>query len=160
MLNATAGSPLGTVLITPAAIAVLAFAIGNRAPRRFAQVSATSAGVGFIGAVLMAVVSGDAPVTATVAGADFSVDRLSAFLLLLIFGVSTVVQAFAVRYLAGDPRQAWFVGGAGLLTAASAGLATAATLVALAACPALLCCARRQSRPRLHALPPTHPTGR
>ena len=134
MLNATAGSPLGTVLITPAAIAVLAFAIGNRAPRRFAQVSATSAGVGFIGAVLMAVVSGDAPVTATVAGADFSVDRLSAFLLLLIFGVSTVVQAFAVRYLAGDPRQAWFVGGAGLLTAASAGLATAATLVALAAC--------------------------
>jgi len=134
MLNATGNGLVGAAVVAPAAIAALAFAFGNRAPRRFAQVGAISAGAGFIVAVLMAVASGHAPLTATIAGADFSVDRLSAFLLLLIFGVSTIVQAFAVRYLAGDPRQAWFVGGAGLLTAASAGLATAATLVTLAAC--------------------------
>ena len=66
--------------------------------------------------------------------AEFGVDRLSAVLLLLVFGVSGIVQAFAVRYLAGDPRSAWFAGGAGLLTAASAGLATASTLVTLALC--------------------------
>ena len=134
MLNATGNGLLGAVVVAPAAIAALAFAFGNRTPRRFAQAGAVMAGAGFLSAALMAVISGHAPATATIAGADFSVDRLSAFLLLLIFGVSTIVQAFAVRYLAGDARQAWFVGGAGLLTAASAGLASAATLVALAAC--------------------------
>ncbi len=134
MLNATGNGLLGAAVVAPAALAALAFAFGNHAPRRFAQAGAVVAGAGFIAAVLMAVTSGHAPATASIAGADFSADRLGAFLLLLIFGVSTIVQAFAVRYLAGDPRQAWFVGGAGLLTAASAGLATAATLVSLAAC--------------------------
>ena len=51
--------------------------------------------------------------TLALPGAEFGVDRLSAVLLLLIFGVSAIVQAFAVRYLAGDPRQPWFVAGRG-----------------------------------------------
>ncbi len=124
---------MGAAIIAPAAVAVLAYAFGNRAPRRFAQAGAAVAGAGFLAAVVMAFWSGHAPATVAVAGAEFSVDRLAAVLLLLIFGVSAIVQTFAIRYLAGDPRQAWFVGGAGVLTAASAGLATAATLVTLAA---------------------------
>ncbi len=134
MLNATGVGLLGAALIVPVAIALLAFAIGTRAPRRLAQTGALVAGAGFLAAAVLAFWSRRTPVTATIAGAEFSVDRLAAVLLLLIFGVSAIVQAFAVRYLAGDPRQAWFVGGAGVLTAASAGLATAATLVTMAAC--------------------------
>ena len=53
-------------------------------------------------------------------------------LLLLVFGVSAIVQTFAMRYLAEDERAGWFAAGAGLLTAGSAGLMTAGTLVVLA----------------------------
>ena len=119
-------------LTAPAVIALLAFVFGHRVPRRFSQAGAIAAGAGFLGSLALAAWSGrGAP---AVPGAPFSVDRLSAVLLLLIFGVSAIVQAFAVRYLAGDPRQSWFVAGAGLLTAASAGLATASTLLTLAVC--------------------------
>ena len=133
MSNTTGSGLLGAAVIAPAAVAALAFAFGNRAPRRFGQAGAVVAGAGFLAAVVMAFWPGYQPATLAVAGAEFSVDRLAALLLFLIFGVSAIVQTFAIRYLAGDPRQAWFVGGAGLLTAASAGLATAATLVTLAA---------------------------
>ena len=61
-------------------------------------------------------------------------DRVSMVLLLLVLGVGTVVQVFARRYLAGDPRAAWFALCTGLVTTASAGLVTAATLVTLAGC--------------------------
>ncbi|MDA2890180.1 proton-conducting transporter membrane subunit [Mycolicibacterium sp. BiH015] len=62
----------------------------------------------------------------------FGADRLAVTVLLLIFGVSIVAQAFAVRYLAGDPRAWWFTTGAGLLTTASAVMATATTIVGVA----------------------------
>ncbi len=130
MLTTTASGLLTAAVIGPTAIAAAAFLFGPRAPRRFAQAGAAVAGAGFLASVALAVVSGGDGV----ATADFAVDRLSAVLLLLIFGVSGIVQAFGVRYLAGDPRQAWFVAGAGLLTSASAGLATATTLTTLAAC--------------------------
>lgn len=123
----------GALIIAPAAVAALAFVVRKSSSHRLAQAGALVAGAGFLGAVVMVFRAAHAPVTATAAGAGFSVDRLATFLLLLIFGVSAIVQTFAVRYLAGDARQAWFVGGAGLLTAASAGLATAATLITLAA---------------------------
>ena len=121
------------VVIAPAVVAALAFVFGARAPRRFGQAGALTAGAGFLASVALTVQSGRGA-TLALPGAEFGVDRLSAVLLLLIFGVSAIVQAFAVRYLAGDPRQPWFVAGAGLLTSASAGLATASTLVSLALC--------------------------
>ena len=62
----------------------------------------------------------------------FGADRLAITVLLLIFGVSTVAQAFAVRYLAGDSRAWWFTAGAGLLTTASAAMATTTTIVGVA----------------------------
>lgn len=66
--------------------------------------------------------------------AGVSVDRLAVSLLLLIYGISTVVQCFAVRYLHGDDRLAWFSASAGLLTAANAGIVTSSTLIGLALC--------------------------
>lgn len=131
MWTTTGTDLLMAVVITPAVIAALAFVFGAGAPRRFGQAGALTAAAGFLASVVLAVQSGRGA-TVALPGAEFGVDRLSAVLLLLIFGVSAIVQAFAVRYLAGDPRQPWFVAGAGLLTAASAGLATAATLVSLA----------------------------
>lgn len=129
----TTGSGLLTVALTaPAVIAGAAFVFGPRAPRRFGQAGAIAAGAGFLASLVAGAWSGR--VTPALLGSEFSVDRLSTVLLLLIFGVSAIVQAFAVRYLAGDPRQTWFVAGAGLLTSASAGLATASTLIALAVC--------------------------
>lgn len=133
MLTTTVNALPGALVIVPVVIASLALVFGRRALWRVAQAGALAAAIGFVGAVLLAVESGSEVSTALL-GAEFRVDRLAAVLLLLIFGVSAIVQAFAVRYLAGDPRQAWFVAGAGLLTAASAGLAMAATLITLAVC--------------------------
>lgn len=66
--------------------------------------------------------------------AGFATDRVSVVLALLVLGVSTLVQTFARRYLSGDLRAGWFCGWAGVLTSASAGLVTSATLLTLAAC--------------------------
>ncbi|MEO9137669.1 MAG: proton-conducting transporter membrane subunit [Jatrophihabitans sp.] len=61
-------------------------------------------------------------------------DRVGVTLLLLVGSVSTVVQAFAGRYLAGDSRANWFSATVGLLTAASAALVTSGTLATFAIC--------------------------
>lgn len=60
-------------------------------------------------------------------------DRLGSLLLVLICGVSTVVQAFAGRYLHGDIRQRRFFVAANLLAAATAFMVLSVTLVGLAA---------------------------
>lgn len=122
------------VLVGPALLALAAGAVGRRRPRLLGQAGALVAGLGFLGTFALMVEAGrDQAVSASVGGLVFTADRLATFLLLLVFGVSTVVQAFAVRYLAGDPRAAWFTAGASLLTTGSAGLVTAATMVGLAA---------------------------
>lgn len=119
-------------VLTPDAPAAGAIVFGQRA-RVLGRAGALAAGVGFLGACALAVQAGrGTPASAAVGGLAVSADRLGAVLLLLVFGVSCVVQAFAVRYLAGDPRAAWFTAAAALLTAASACLVTSATLVALA----------------------------
>lgn len=129
----TGDNLLLAMLIVPAFGAVLTYLFGRRAPRQFGQAGAGLAGLGFIGALVLAADSWRGGVaTAAIGGAEFGTDRVAAALLLLVFGVSAIVQAFGVRYLAGDPRAAWFVGGAGLLTAASVGLVTATTLITLA----------------------------
>lgn len=61
-------------------------------------------------------------------------DRVSAALALLVCSVSTVVQLFAGRYLAGDARAGWFTAATGLLTSASAGLMCSETLLMFAIC--------------------------
>lgn len=124
---------LAATVVVPASMSVLAFGAGRRSPRMIGRLGAGLAGLGFAVAVAMAVQAGRGDlVTATLGPLDLVADRLAAVLLLLVFGVSAIVQTFALRYLAGDPRAGWFAGGAALLTAASAGLMTSATLVGLA----------------------------
>lgn len=90
--------------------------------------------------VLGAAVLLDGPVQAVLERSDasalagLSLDRVGAVLLLLVTGVGAVVQSFARRYLYGDPRASWLFACTNLLTAASAGLVSAATLLGLAAC--------------------------
>jgi len=62
-----------------------------------------------------------------------AVDRLAALLLVVITGVSGIVQAYAVRYLRLDPSQRSFVVLAVSITLASVLLVSASTLITLAA---------------------------
>lgn len=89
--------------------------------------------------VLLARVTLGGPVAAVIeasgggAGFGFVVDRLAAVVLVLVTGIALMVQVFAVRYLRGDPRAGRFFAGSLALTAATAGVATAATLTGLVA---------------------------
>lgn len=132
MLTIMSGVLVATV-VAPLLIAVAAFTVGPRVPRGIGRLGAATAGLGFVGSVALAVAAADGePVRAALGPVPLTADRLAVVLLLLVFGVSAIAQAYAVRYLAGDPRAAWFTGGAGLLTAASAGLMTVDTLIGLA----------------------------
>ncbi len=59
-------------------------------------------------------------------------DRVTSVLLLLVLGVSAVVQAFAGRYLGGDVRAGRFFNGANLLTFSTALMVTSVTFIGLA----------------------------
>ena len=121
------------ILVGPVVTALAALAVGRRRPRLAGRLGAGTAALGFVGAAVLAVGAGasvsidtgDHPVPVVAA------DRLAVVLLLLVYGVSAIVQTFAIRYLAEDDRAGWFSAGAGLLTGASATLMTAGTLVVL-----------------------------
>lgn len=132
MLGIT-GWALFSVLVAPLLVGLGAFASGPRTARRVGQLGALTAAGGFVVAAGLAVhAAGGSVATATVGPLELSADPLAVVLLLLVFGVSAIVQTFALRYLAGDPRATWFTGGAGLLTGAAAGMVTAGTLIGLA----------------------------
>lgn len=59
-------------------------------------------------------------------------DRLTSVLLILVLGVSAVVQAFSGRYLSGDVQQTRFFNGANMLTFSTALMVTSVTLIGLA----------------------------
>ncbi|CPR11118.1 proton-translocating NADH-quinone oxidoreductase subunit L [Mycobacterium bohemicum DSM 44277] len=118
-----------------------AMVAGPRRAGLVGRLGAGAAGAGFLGACLLMVrVLIYGPLSARLESATgatlvgLEANRLSTLLLLLVYGVSAVAQVFALRYLARESRSSWFTGGAGLLTAASAGLMTSATLIGLAFC--------------------------
>jgi NADH:ubiquinone oxidoreductase subunit 5 (subunit L)/multisubunit Na+/H+ antiporter MnhA subunit len=82
--------------------------------------------------MLGVVAAGTTPASAGSAVVSMVADQLATALLLLIFGVSTVAQEFAVRYLARCSGTR-FSFGAGLFTGSTALMVTASTTVALAA---------------------------
>ncbi len=126
----TAAAPMLVVALVLLGLLVTVLA-GARRPRAAAWAGCAAATTGFSVAAAAAV-----PVWlhGSAAGGGLLVaDRVTSTLLLLVCGVGAVVQGFAGRYLAGDPRQTWFAASAGLLTAASAVLVTAATVVVFAA---------------------------
>ncbi|MHA7649124.1 proton-conducting transporter transmembrane domain-containing protein [Mycobacterium sp. ML4] len=129
------------ILVLPLLASLSALAIGSRHPRLVGYLGAAAAGAGLLFAAVVTVhVVAHRSVSATVRAADgqliaaVGVNRLSALLLVLVYGVSMVVQIFALRYLACDRRSGWFTAGTGLLTSASAGLMTSGTLIGLAVC--------------------------
>lgn len=121
------------LVAAPLLMAATASVWGRRAPALTARLGASVAGVGFLLAAALALAAARGEVAIAGSGVlAVAADRLAAALFLLIFGVSTVTQTFAIRYLAGDPRAGWFTSGANLLTAASAVLVSASTLVGIA----------------------------
>jgi NADH:ubiquinone oxidoreductase subunit 5 (subunit L)/multisubunit Na+/H+ antiporter MnhA subunit len=114
---------------------VVARAGGAESPGRL---GAAAAALPLVMSVALGVaVIADGPVSAVVAGGDgravfgLFADRLSVVMLLLVFGVSAVVQLFSSRYLSGDPRQARLIAAAGVTTSATSAVVTAATLSVL-----------------------------
>jgi NADH:ubiquinone oxidoreductase subunit 5 (subunit L)/multisubunit Na+/H+ antiporter MnhA subunit len=127
------------VLVTvPSAVASLALLRSRRGPSAVGAAATWSAGVLFALTAVLAVVvvrHGPVEVVAGDRGAAWiglHADRLAVLLLALVLGVSALAQAFAGRYLSGDPRRAWFVAATGVLTSGSAVLVTAATLLTVA----------------------------
>lgn len=58
-----------------------------------------------------------------------NVDWLAVVVLMLVLGLSALIQFFAVRYLRGDARQRWFVVTANLVTASTAVMVCANTIL-------------------------------
>ena len=127
------------VIVLPASSALFAALGGSARSRTKARVgvaATTSAAV--IAAGLAVTVYTDGPVSAVTGNGDavpalgLVADALTVSVLLLVTGVSAVVQAFARRYLHADAAASRFFAWAGTLTAASAAMAASATLVGLA----------------------------
>ncbi|MEO5832361.1 MAG: proton-conducting transporter membrane subunit [Nakamurella sp.] len=133
------GYLLVAVVVLPALCAAVVATIGHRHAETGGRIAIGGTGVSFLLATALAgVVWLDGPVSAVVERSDgravvgLTADQVGVLLLLLITGVSVVTQAFARRYLRGDPRARRFFLATGLLTAASSAMVTSATLIGLA----------------------------
>ncbi|QNE46230.1 hypothetical protein F1C58_04430 [Glaciihabitans sp. INWT7] len=82
-----------------------------------ARLVATMIGVGFVVAVAaIPVVFASTIVSVGVGQTTLQLDGLAVVLSALVLGLTTLIQAFAIRYLRGDTRQLWFVASSTLLT--------------------------------------------
>lgn len=121
------------------ALAALACGLsGARLGDSAGRLGAGAAALAFAFAVVLAAsVIASGPVSAVVgdgaggAAAGLFADRVSVVMLLLVLGISAIVQLFATRYLSADPGLARLIAAAGLTTSAVAAVVTAATLSGL-----------------------------
>ncbi|MHB1171820.1 MAG: proton-conducting transporter transmembrane domain-containing protein [Lacisediminihabitans sp.] len=127
------------LLVTPLLASFFSCVGGSRTPEAAALLSVLTVFFAFSCAVVLAIASamGELPAASlTTKGGDVVLgvvaDRTGVVLLLLVTGVSAIVQAFARRYLRGDPRAWVFFAGAGLLASATAAIVTSVTLVGVA----------------------------
>lgn len=109
-------------LATPWVGTVLAAAL--RPAELGARAAAWAAGVGTVAAVAAGLAA-----TLDLASPDGPADALAHVMLILVLGLSALIQAYALRYLRGDLRQRWFTVWAGALTGSTAALVTAPTVV-------------------------------
>jgi NAD(P)H-quinone oxidoreductase subunit 5 len=125
---------LGFMVLTPwATAAVAAVASRRSSPHVAARLSAAMTGGGFAIAVsATAITLGSGRVVLEIGASSVQLDPLSVLISMLVFGLSAVIQSFAVRYLRGDPRQGWFVVSAGALTASTVLLVSAASVIVFA----------------------------
>ncbi|BBG01211.1 MULTISPECIES: proton-conducting transporter transmembrane domain-containing protein [Pseudonocardia] len=131
----------GVLLLAVVALPAVAAAAGSvRCLRALAPALGAGAAVlaAALAGTLAVTVADGGPVAMVLANPDgrawtgLVLDHVGAIVLLLVCAVSAVVQAFARRYLRGDPAAARFAVAAGALTAATTVMVTAATLVTLA----------------------------
>ncbi|MCY7411470.1 MAG: hypothetical protein LH471_00245 [Salinibacterium sp.] len=122
VVGALVASPLG---------AITAAVIGRRSADLAARCSAILGFAGWTGAILLAILRLVAPAddTVRIGPLAVTVDWLAVMMLMLVLGLSTVIQFFAVRYLRGDARQVWFVVATNLVTASTALMVCASTVL-------------------------------
>lgn len=128
------GTLIATLILAPLLMPLFAVVFNRRTTTLPGLLGAVIAGAGFLGAMALTAwfATGGDEISIGGDALGLRADQLSALLLLLVFGISAVVQVFALRYLRADPRAWYFVAGSGLVTATSAGLATAANLLTMA----------------------------
>jgi NAD(P)H-quinone oxidoreductase subunit 5 len=111
------------VLVATVFAAISGAVVGRWSPDLASRFAASLAMVGWIAAMCLALLRLLAPRTEAAARAGLpglTVDWLAVLMLMLVLGLSALIQFFAVRYLRGDSRQVWFVVTANLVTAATA----------------------------------------
>ena len=119
------------MIATPTAAAIGAV-VGRWSPDIAARCSAWIAALGWVAAAGLAIMGAVTPspnALVDIGLVSLSGDWLAVVMLLLVLGLSTIVQFFAVRYLFGDPRQVWFVVTANLVTASTALMVTSASVL-------------------------------
>ncbi|MDQ1124123.1 proton-conducting transporter transmembrane domain-containing protein [Microbacterium trichothecenolyticum] len=110
-----------------AVIAVPRAATAATAARAAAAITAAGALAAIGGATLRA--AGGAPAEETA----WAGDALAVVMLILVSGLSAVIQVYALRYLRGDDRQRWFVIWANALTGSSAVMVSAGSVLVFTA---------------------------
>ena len=130
---------LVALVLLPLSGAVTATVLGSRRAEMCARTGAVATAGSFVLAVALTVaVALGGPVSAVLTSSDgrlvvgLRADQIGVVLLLLVSGVSAVVQSFARRYLRGDAHAVRFFAATGLLTAATAVMVTSATLIGFA----------------------------
>ncbi len=115
-------------------LAAAVIQLGGLAPRTAAQLAVGASAVSALGALLLLIVVGvDGTVDAVITNSDGAAvvglvaDRVGAILLLLTSVVGLIVQSFASRSLAGDPRATRFHVLAAVLASSTALVGVAAT---------------------------------
>lgn len=123
---------LTTIALTaPAMAAALAAMMWRWSADRASRVAAIVTGLGGISALAL-VIPGAQPTPTLAPTSDWPllrIDPLAILMLVLVLGLSCVIQLFASRYLRGDSRQRWFVVFANLVTATTALMVSAGTVL-------------------------------
>ncbi|MGV8969783.1 MAG: proton-conducting transporter membrane subunit [Microbacteriaceae bacterium] len=98
-----------------------------------ARVATVVTAAGFLGSSVIGVLALTTDTSdAFAASTLLRLDALAVIMTILVLGLSTLIQAFALRYLRGDTRQLWFVVSANLLTAATVVMVCAETVALFA----------------------------
>ena len=116
-------------------IAAAIGAVTPGAPSRGARLAATVTGLGFLAVVALTVVVMAGGTPAPQLGGELVAarfDALALILALLVLGLATVIQSFALRYLRADPRHRWFVVSASALTGSTMLMLTASSVLLFA----------------------------
>lgn len=126
VLGALGAAPLG---------AAAAAAVGRRSADLAARVAAVIVLVGWAATIALAAQHLATPRAESSVGLGWvalRIDGLALIMLLLVLGLSAVIQFFAVQYMRGDVRQQWFVVTANLVTASTAVMVCASSILGFA----------------------------